>query len=78
MKALHIGNNQYINTDKITIITGYNSNTMHRDVQVAEEKGKLIKASKGRITHSVIYTNCGYIITSSTKPETLLERFNKR
>ena len=48
---------------------------MKRMVQNARQLGKVIDATQGRRTKSVIVTENDYIVLSSLQPETLAKRF---
>jgi regulator of extracellular matrix RemA (YlzA/DUF370 family) len=74
---LHIGYDNYVNTDKIIAIKTYGSAPSKRDVLAARDSGILIDCTEGRRTHSVIYT-ADRLIISSAIPETLIKRIEKR
>ena len=66
--------------DEIRIIDrehdgNHNSNTIKRMRDEASERGKLIDATQGRKTRSIIITDSDHIILSALQVETITQRF---
>lgn len=75
---LHIGQGNFVNMNKVLSVVDYNSNPVHRDVQEAKKIGKLINATKGRLTKTVMYMTDGYILLSARDPAVIFERYQLR
>ena len=65
-----------VNTDKILTIINPDSAPAKRMVQKAKEEERIVDATQGRRTKSIILTESGHIILSALQPETLAGRFN--
>jgi len=75
---LHIGQGNFVNMNKVLSVVDYNSTPVHRDVQEAKKMGKLINATKGRLTKTVMYMTDGYILLSAIDPAVIFERYQLR
>ena len=74
-RLMNIGFGNVINTAKIIAVVGPEAAPVKRMVQNARQLGKVIDATQGRRTKSVIVTENDYIVLSSLQPETLAKRF---
>ena len=63
-----------INADRIVTIINPDSAPAKRMVQRAKETERLVDATQGRRTKSVITTDSDYIVLSALQPETLAGR----
>lgn len=77
-KLMNIGFGNVVNTDKILCIITPDSAPAKRQIQRAKEENRLIDATQGRRTRSVIFTVNQMIIISSLQPDTLAGRFGTR
>lgn len=77
MRLISIGFGNYVSGERIISITSPDSAPIKRSIQEAREKGRLIDASFGRSTRSVIYTDSGHVVLSAIAPESIFERFNE-
>ncbi len=75
-KLMNIGFGNVVNTDKILCIITPDSAPAKRQIQRAKEENRLIDATQGRRTRSVIFTAGQVIIISALQPDTLAGRFN--
>lgn len=73
---MNIGFGNVVNTDKILTIINPDSAPAKRMVQKAKEEERIVDATQGRRTKSIILTESGHIILSALQPETLAGRFN--
>ena len=73
-RLMNIGFGNVINTAKIIAVVGPEAAPVKRMVQNARQLGKVIDATQGRRTKSVIVTENDYIVLSSLQPETLAKR----
>ncbi len=72
---MNIGFGNVVNTDKILCIITPDSAPAKRQIQRAKEENRLIDATQGRRTRSVIFTVNQMIIISALQPDTLAGRF---
>ncbi|HAE45359.1 MAG TPA: hypothetical protein DCG37_07185 [Lachnospiraceae bacterium] len=71
---INIGFGNITNVDKIVTIIHPDSAPAKRMVQRAREADRIIDATQGRKTKSVIITDSNYIVLSALQPETLSGR----
>ena len=74
MALINIGFGSYISADRLVSVLSPDSAPIKRMVQDARERGRLIDASYGRKTRSILVTDGGYIILSALTSETVAER----
>lgn len=75
---INIGFGNIINAEKIVSIINPDSAPAKRMVQRAKETERLIDATQGRRTKSVIATDSDYIVLSALQPETLAGRYQNQ
>ncbi len=71
MKNLNLGFGRLIKTDEILGIVDPNSAPIKRLIAEARQNQKLLDATQGRRTRSVVILTSGQIWLSSRQPETL-------
>lgn len=72
-----IGFGNYVLKDKIVAILTPSSAPMKRLKDEAREAGKLIDATQGRKTRSIITTTSDHVLLSAIQAETLAHRFHR-
>ena len=75
-RLMNIGFGNVVNTAKIVAVVSPDAAPVKRMVQNARQIGKVIDATQGRRTNSVIITEEDHIILSALQPETLVKRFH--
>ncbi len=75
-KLLNIGFGNFIVADRIIAIVNPNSAPMKRLKEEARETKRLIDATQGRKTRSIIITDSNHIILSAIQPETISQRLS--
>lgn len=75
-KLINIGFGNSVPTDKILAVCSPSSTPIRRKIDEARENGKLIDASFGRKTRSVLFVKTGYVILSGIQTETIQRRYN--
>ncbi|MDO5541270.1 MAG: DUF370 domain-containing protein [Eubacteriales bacterium] len=75
-RLMNIGFGNVVNTGKIIAVVSPEAAPVKRMVQNARQIGKVIDATQGRRTKSVIVTENDYIVLSALQPDTLVKRFN--
>lgn len=74
-RLMNIGFGNVVNTAKVVAVVSPDAAPVKRMVQNARQIGKVIDATQGRRTKSVIVTEEDHIILSALQPETLVKRF---
>lgn len=74
-RIINIGFGNVVNTDKIVTIISPDSAPAKRIIQKAKEEERIVDATQGRRTKSVIITDSDHVILSALQPETLAGRF---
>lgn len=72
--ALNVGFYNYVITDKVIALISSDSAPMRRLVQEFRKGGRLIDATQGRKTKSLIFLEGGNLATSALSQETLAKR----
>lgn len=73
---ISVGFGNLISKDRIVAIVSYSSAPMKRIKEDAKNSQKLIDATSGRKTRSVIITDSNHIILSALEPQTIAQRLN--
>ncbi len=71
---IHIGFGNIVNTAKIIAIVSPDSAPIKRMVQGAKESGRVIDATQGRKTKSVLVMENSQVVLSALLPETIAGR----
>ncbi|MBQ7129168.1 MAG: DUF370 domain-containing protein [Clostridia bacterium] len=77
MKLINIGLGNLINSDRIVAVLSPESAPAKRIISDAKSSKRLIDASGGRKTMSVIITDSDHIVLSYLKNEDILKRYDK-
>ena len=72
---INIGFGNVIAGDRVIAIVNPESSPLKRMKDEAKIEGKLIDATYGRKTRSIIITDSNHIILSAIQPETIAQRF---
>lgn len=76
VNLVNVGYGNIIAVNRIISIVGSESAPIKRIIQDAKEAKKLIDASFGKKTRSVIIMDSGHVILSAVQPETIAGRIN--
>lgn len=74
MQMIDIGFKSLVSADKILAVITPDSSPVKRMIQEAREKGKLIDATYGRKTESVLVLENDHVMLSSLEPQKIAER----
>jgi len=77
MKMINIGFGNSVAAERIVSVVSPDSAPIKRMVQDARDKGRLIDASYGRKSRSVIFTDSDHIILSAVQPDTINTRISE-
>lgn len=74
---VNIGFGNVVASAKVVAIVSPGSAPMKRMREEARESGKLVDATEGRRTRSIIVTESGHVILSALQVETITQRFQE-
>ena len=74
---INIGFGNSVAAERIVSVVSPDSAPIKRMVQDARDKGRLIDASYGRKSRSVIFTDSDHIILSAVQPDTINTRITE-
>lgn len=74
-KLINIGFGNFVLAGRVVSIVSPASSPMRRLREDARAEGRLVDATQGRRTRSIIVTDSNHIILSSIQPETISQRF---
>lgn len=74
MQMIDIGFKSLVSAEKILAVIAPDSSPVKRMIQEAREKGKLIDATYGRKTESVLVLENDHIMLSALEPQKIAER----
>ncbi len=77
-KLINIGFGNVVLASRIISIVSSSSAPMKRLKEEAKKMGRLIDASQGRKTRTIIITDSGHVILSAVQAETITQRFAER
>ncbi len=76
-KFVSIGYGNVVNADRVLAVLSANGQSAARKIKIAETHGKLIDATCGRKTRTLIILDLdGYVITTGLNVGTLTDRLN--
>ncbi len=73
---LNIGYGNLLNVARVIAVISPQSSPMRRLRDEAGSRGKLIDATQGRKTRSIIVTDSDHVVLSAINPETIASRLN--
>lgn len=76
MSFINIGFGNIVSLSRIVAVVNPGSSPMKRMKDEAKKRGKLIDATEGRKTRSIIITDSDHVILSALQVETILQRIN--
>jgi len=71
---INIGFGNFVSADRVVAIINTGSSPIKKLREEAKEKGKLVDATEGRKTRSIIITDSNHIILSALQVETIAQR----
>lgn len=74
--VINVGFGNYVLASRVVAIVNPVSSPMKRLREDARNAGRLIDATQGRRTRSIIVTDSNHIILSAIQPETVSQRFH--
>lgn len=77
LKILNIGFGNIVSAERVVAVISPSSAPMKRLKEDARERGKLIDATEGRMTRSLIVTDSDHVILSALQTERIAERLSE-
>ncbi len=74
-KLINIGFNNYVVAQRVVSILNPLSSPMKRLREDAKAQGRIMDATQGRKTRSILITDSNHVILSAIQPETISQRF---
>lgn len=78
MQLLNIGYGNVVSGDRVVAIVSSDSAPVKRIITEARKAERLIDATYGRKTRSVVVTDSGHVVLSALQPETVSGRVVKK
>jgi len=76
MRIVNIGFGNIIFAERVVGVVAPDSSPIKRLIKEATERGKLVDASFGRKTRSVIITDSDHVVLSALTPEVISQRLS--
>ncbi|MBW2039201.1 MAG: DUF370 domain-containing protein [Deltaproteobacteria bacterium] len=73
-KLLNVGFGNVVVASRVVAVVSPSSAPMRRLKDSAKENGKLVDASQGRKTRSIVIVDSDHVILSAIQPETVAQR----
>ena len=77
MKLLNIGYGNVVAAHRVVAVIGPGAAPIHRLREEARERGKLVDATQGRKTRSVIVTDSDHVVLSAVQTDTIAQRLGE-
>lgn len=74
-KLINVGLGNFVLANRVVALVNPLSSPMRRLREDAKAEGRLIDATQGRKTRSILVTDSNHVILSSILPETIAQRF---
>jgi len=74
LEVVNLGFGNVISLDRIVCIVKAGSNPIKRLVDAAEKEGRLVDATSGRRTRSIVVTDSNHVVLSHLNPDTLTQK----
>lgn len=76
-RLINVGFGNYVVAGRVISIVSPASSPMKRLREDARAEGRLIDATQGRKTRSILVTDSNHVILSAIQPETISQRFTQ-
>ena len=75
VRMLNIGYGNLLIASRVVAVVSPGSAPMRRLREEAQQRGKLVDATQGRRTRSILVTDSDHVVLSAINPETIAARF---
>ncbi len=77
MKLINVGYGNVVVASRVVAVIGPNAAPIRRLREEARDRGKLVDATQGRKTRSVIVTDSDHVVLSAVQAETIAQRLTE-
>ena len=77
MKLINVGYGSVVVAQRVVAVIGPNAAPIRRLRDEARERGKLVDATQGRKTRSIIVTDSDHVVLSAVQAETIRQRLDE-
>ena len=77
MKLLNVGYGNVVAAHRVVAVIGPGAAPIRRLREEARERGKLVDATQGRKTRSVIVTDSDHVVLSAVQTDTIAQRLGE-
>ncbi len=77
MKLINVGYGNVVVAERVVAVIGPNAAPIRRLRDEARERGKLVDATQGRRTRSIIVTDSDHVVLSAVQTETIRQRLDE-
>ena len=75
-RLLHVGFDNVVLAERVVAIISSDAKPVLRLIEQLRQKDKIVDATSGRKTRSVVVTDSDHLVLSSLQPQTLAERMS--
>jgi len=76
-QVINIGFGNYVIAGRVVAVVSPSSAPMKRLREEARDAGRLVDATQGRKTRSILVTDSNHVILTGISPETISQRFSQ-
>jgi regulator of extracellular matrix RemA (YlzA/DUF370 family) len=76
-QLLNLGFGNFVVAERVVAVVNSSSSPMRRLREDARQEGRLIDATQGRKTRSLVITDSNHVILSAVQAETMRQRFQE-
>ena len=76
-QLLNLGFGNFVVAERVVAVVNAGSSPMRRLREDARQEGRLIDATQGRKTRSLVITDSNHVILSAVQAETMRQRFQE-
>jgi len=77
VKLINVGYGNVVVAQRVVAVIGPNAAPIRRLRDEARERGKLVDATQGRKTRSIIVTDSDHVVLSAVQAETIRQRLDE-
>ncbi len=77
MKLINVGYGNVVVAQRVVAVIGPNAAPIRRLRDEAKERGKLVDATQGRKTRSIIVTDSDHVVLSAVQADTIRQRLDE-
>ncbi|MDR2160708.1 MAG: DUF370 domain-containing protein [Desulfovibrio sp.] len=76
-RLLNLGFGNFVVAERVVAVVNSTSSPMRRLREDARQEGRLVDATQGRKTRSLVITDSNHVILSAVQAETMRQRFQE-